>query len=323
MECFFRGINKRNCISLLRCEGVYKLAKKLGRSEKFAREYSRYILKLTVLHKLRDKYRDSKSKGFVSYFKKTIVKVLYYLCASVFKDTYRLEKPLNRIEFEIEMMEKENSNSNLMAYYEKVGEAYGLIFKNALFGTKTSVSTKKELDSLGNSLGTVVALRDSVIDLEDDIKKNNFNPFKEWEKEDINSFCGKNIELIRNKVEKIKEKDVEEYKGDNMGHNLKSVIASTISPAIMTIPSLTSTNLMQTNCCDSCTSFNNCCEGCVCPADTCLPTVILLGITALIITIVVLSTRKGRDCCGDCGGGGCPDCSGCDCDCDCSEGSCS
>ena len=313
MECFFKGINKRNCISLLRCEGVYKLAKQLGRSEKFAREYSRYILKLTVLHKLRDKYRDFESKGLISYLKKKIVKALYYICASVFKDTYRLEKPLNHIEFEVEMMERESSNFNLMTYYEKVGEAYGLIFKNTLFGAKTSVSTKKEIEALGNSFGTVVALRDSVIDLEDDIKKNNFNPFKKWEKENINSFCGKNIELIRNQVEKIKEKDVEESRRDNISHNLKSAIASTISPAIMTIPNLTSTNLMQTTTC------SQCCEGFVWPANVCIPTLIVLGITALIISIVVLSTRRGRQCCSECGGGDCPDCSGCG---DCS-GSCS
>ena len=314
MECIFKGINKRNCISLIRCEGVYKLAKKLGRSEKFAREYSRYILKLTVLHKLRDKYRDFKSKGLTSYFKKKIVKVLYYLCANVFKDTYQLEKPLNYIEFEIEMMEKAKSNFNPMVYYEKVGEAYGLIFKNALFGTNTN-STKKELESLGKSLGTVVALRDSVIDLEEDIKKNNFNPFKEWKKEDINSFCGKNIGLIRDKVEKVKEKDVGKYNGEKMGLNLKSVIASIISPAIMTIPSLTPANLMQTTPC------SYCCEGYICPSNVCLPTIMILGITVVIITIVVLSTKKGRDCCSNCGSGDCPDCRGCDCDC--GEGSCS
>jgi hypothetical protein len=199
-----------------------------------------------------------------------------------------------------------------MAYYEKVGEAYGLIFKNALVGTKKS-STIKELESLGKSLGTAIALRDSVIDLEQDIKENNFNPFKEWEKEDINSFCGKNIELLRDKVEEIKEKTVAECEG----HNLKSVVASTISPAIMTVPSLTSANLIQANCCDTTT----CCEGTVCPADICLPTVIILIVTVVIITIVVLSTKKGRDCCSGCGPGDCPDCSGCDCDCD--SGSCS
>lgn len=314
MECFFKGINKRNCVSHLRCEGVYKLAKRLGRSEKFARDYSRYILKLTVLHKLRDKYRDFDSKGLFSFIKKKLLKIFYYLCASIFKDNYQLEKPLNHIEFEIERMEKQNKIANPMAYYEKVGEAYGLIFKNALFGTKKIGISKKELESLGNSLGTVVALRDSVIDLEDDIKKNNFNPFKEWEKEAINSFCGKNIEIIKNKVEKIKEKDAENYQADLMGNNLKSVIASTISPAIMTIPTLTTANLMETTTC------SDCWEGYICSSDVCLPTITILGITALIITIVVLSTKKGRNCCASCGGGDCPDCSGCDCNCD---GSCS
>ena len=35
MECFFKTVNKKNCISFQRCEGIYKLALNLGGNKKF------------------------------------------------------------------------------------------------------------------------------------------------------------------------------------------------------------------------------------------------------------------------------------------------
>ena len=323
MECFFKKINKNNCFSFLRCEGIYNLTLKISGNKKFAHDYSKYILRLTILHKLRDKYRDIKSSGSRSFFKKKLIKIAYYLCSSIFRDTFHLENSLNRIESEIETMEKNKKLVDPMKYYEKVGEAYGLIFKNAALGANLSDSNKKELNYIGNMIGTSVAIRDSVIDLKDDTKNQNFNPFKGWEQDKINSFCKKNIEQIKLDFDSHTKINSQEASSSKL---LKSAIISTISPAILTVPNLPLANLMQTNdCCDLGTCCNSCCSSCEgcdcggCPVPVPVIILSLVFVSIIIIVIVILASRKGR---GGFGGGTC-DCSGCDCSgCDCSGCDC-
>lgn len=324
MECFFKRINKWNCVSALRCEGVYNLALKIGRNKKFAQDYSKNILGLTILHKLRDKYRDIKKKDFRSFFKKKLIKIAYYLCSIIFKDTFQLENSLNRIETKIEMMEKDSELSDPMKYYKQVGEAYGLIFKNATLGINLTDSDKKILKSIGNIIGTSVALRDSLIDLEDDIKNQNFNPFKGWKQDEINSFSKKQMERLKSDFEShttIRSQDKPASK------ILKSAVISAISPAILTVPNLPLANLMQgDDCCDACTTCGSCCQSCDnCECGGCpvpFPVIMVFVIIAIIVIILlsVLCAVSGRR---TGGGGGSCDCSGCDCSgCDCSGCDC-
>ncbi|MFX0075148.1 MAG: DUF5685 family protein [Candidatus Hermodarchaeota archaeon] len=324
MECFFKGINKWNCVSALRCDGIYNLALKIGRNKKFAQDYSKNILGLTILHKLRDKYRDIKSKSFRSFIKKKLIKIAYYMCSIIFKDTFHLENSLNRIESKIEEMEKDSDLSDPMNYYKKVGEAYGLIFQNATLGANVSDSDKKVLKSIGNTIGASVALRDSVIDLEDDLKKQNFNPFKGWKQDEIISFCTKQMERLKSDFEahtKIMSQDKSPRK------ILKSAVISAISPAILTVPKTPLANLMQGDgCCDACSDCGACCTSCEnCDCGGCpvpFPVIIVFVVIAIIIIILlsVLCAVSGRR---RGGGGGSCDCSGCDCSgCDCSGCDC-
>lgn len=290
MECFFKKINKWNCISALRCEGIFNLALKIGRNKKFTQDYSRNILGLTLLHKLRDKHRDINSKGFGSFIKRKLIRIVYYFCTIIFKDTFHLENSLNRIESKIEMMEKDSDLSDPMEYYKQVGEAYGLIFRNATLGANLSDSDKKILKSIGNIIGTSVALRDSLIDLEDDIKKQNFNPFKGWNQDKIKLFSTKQIECLKSDFEahtNIKSQDKPSSK------ILKSAIISAISPAILTVPNLPLTNLMQGDtCCDPCFDCGACCPGCEnCECGGCpVPFPLIIGFVIILIVLIILAS---------------------------------
>lgn len=342
MECFFKTVNKKNCISFQRCEGIYKLALNLGGNEKFAQNYSKYILRLTILHKLRDKSRDTNSKNIFSFIKKKILKVFYNLFSKIFYDTYKLENLLSQIESQIELLEEKKEISNPMVYFNKVGEGYGLIFKYAAVGARAKKIVEKKLEDLGKLIGALVALRDSIIDLEKDIKKGNFNPFKRWEKDEILLFYRTNVKQIKYKIENLTEFELNEsvplQKERYEFSTLRKIVTATISPAIMVVPNLPSATVLQTEgCCDSCSTScsdscsNSCsdccssnCEGFTCDSGMILPIVACLSISCVCLCIlgIILGRRKknkGGSGGGGCGGGGGCDCSGCDCSgCDCS-----
>lgn len=317
MECFFGKINKKNCLNFLRCEGIYQLTLKLGGNKRFAHQYAKYILRLTILHKLRDKCRDFNSHGIISSFKKKILRVIYYIYSNIFKDVFNLEASLTKVELEIELMEKKEELSDPMVYFKKVGSAYGLIFKNAARGNTLNQATKEKLASFGTLMGTLVALRDSIIDLEEDIKKGNFNPFKAWNKQEIQAFSEAQVKKITYEVEMLTSSPIETTSKIKGKEPLPLIFASIISPVILTLPIKSPASLMQGDCRTQCCTYM--CESSSCCIftwgnDMCPPPIPFIILSVFIITnligLCVYLNREGHGC--DCSG---CDCSGCDCDC--------
>lgn len=258
---------------------------------------------------------------FFSSFKKKILRVIYYICSNIFKDEFNLEASLTQIESEIELMEEKEELTDPMTYFEKVGSAYGLIFKNAARGNTLNQITKQKLASFGTLIGTLVALRDSIIDLEEDIKKGNFNPFKGWNKQEIQTFSEAQVNKIKYEVEKLTSSSLETTSRIKGKDPLPLIFTSIISPIILTLPTKSPASLMQGDCREQCCSYmcedcsSNCCIF-TCGTEQCPPPIPFIILSVFIIANLIglcVYLNKKSDC--DCGG---CDCSGCDCGgCDC------
>ncbi|MBD3194055.1 MAG: hypothetical protein GF317_03305 [Candidatus Lokiarchaeota archaeon] len=279
MDCFFKNINRVRCNSFLRCEGIYKVCKEMGTSEEFANSYSKYILKLSVLHKLRDKQRDYQIKGIFSRFKHFLLKSIYILYRRSFRDTYHLERYLDKTESSIEKLEKEPDLSDPMIYFKKSGEAYGLIFKYASLNAKNQSNETSDYRKFGNLIGTLVSLNDSIKDLKKDRKNGQFNPFKYWKRKEINLFYKQNISQIK---EELRELTIKKKIDNNLkinplkmeNNNIATMLKTSISASLLAVPFYPALINPRSGFTDACTQFmsENWC--CVCGV---ISVIIILG----------------------------------------------
>lgn len=307
MDCFFNNIDKRNCRYFLRCEGIYRICKKLGTTQKFAQDYSKYILRVSILHKLRDKNRDIRIKGIFSRVKGFFIKILYSLYRKSFQDTFNLEKRLSKIEQKIEFLEKRSNIADPMEYFELSGEAYGLIYKYAALHAQVDEDELQKYWILGKLIGTMVSLRDSVKDLRKDLEKDNFNPFRGWELKEIEIFFNENVNQIKDEIKQLTNKQDIIYNisldhANQRNSRIAPIIKSSISASFLTFPLYPSSTDGTT--CGCVGDMQNACAQWMAENICCV-----CGIIAIVIIVVVICVAATG---ADCGG-----CDGCDCDCDC------
>lgn len=293
MECAFLGINTYKCILKRRCEGIYRLVLELGGDKKFAKNYSRYVWIRSTLHILRDKVRDpSRSKNTI---KKLILTFILKIFNSINKNTYGLEQKLQKIEAEIIELENEQINLDPRVYFDKVGEGYSLMLHGAAIGSRAKRIKREQIRQLGIYMGSLVALKDSISDLEDDRKTGSYNPFKNWKNKDIQEFY---LEYGGNLINKIKNNVFYIHKPVNFGNNgILRKRSATMSIANFAVASI------------SCGPCSNACSDCqTSPAAGQFQTLALIGAGIFFAAcfIPLCFSSRYRHCFADnCGGSNC------------------
>jgi len=196
MECPFNGLKEKKCFG--KCDGIYQMTKNLGASDDFALNYSKYAWKRQMKNKVSDASDDPET-SLKGYFKKAISRIANPLANIITGDTYGLEYQISSIERKVNTMES-SGVVDPMAYFKKVGEGYGVILKYAGVGSHAPIEMVKKLEGLGNYLGTLISLRDSIIDLRKDKLSGAFNPFKSFNKPEIIEFYKENAKELCNKI---------------------------------------------------------------------------------------------------------------------------
>ncbi|MHA1435890.1 MAG: hypothetical protein ACTSO7_18785, partial [Candidatus Heimdallarchaeota archaeon] len=176
-----------NCTLHQRCEGIYQIMLNLGAGKKDANSFSKYVWRRSFVNKFKDTINDS-SSSFGGNIIKAIAKLAVTISKPLVKDVYDLENNLSKIENQIFSWEKKNESIKPKTYFTKSGEGYGLMFKKAALLSNCSDQIVSEMNVLGQNLGILVTMRDSIQDKEMDKKYDNYNPFLSWSKNDIISY---------------------------------------------------------------------------------------------------------------------------------------
>ncbi|MCP4761127.1 MAG: hypothetical protein GY870_05045 [archaeon] len=90
MECAFKDLENRNCFSRQRCEGIYQLVLEIGGKKEFAKKYSKYVLRRTLLNKIIDKKFDP-NHGIEGFFTKLLIKLVEPISRIVCEDIFGIE----------------------------------------------------------------------------------------------------------------------------------------------------------------------------------------------------------------------------------------
>ncbi len=222
MECLFIGVKTQNCSLHQRCEGIYQIMKNLGASKQESNTYSKYVWRRYFYNKLNDIVQDSTS-DFFSIAIKAVAKVIVSIAKPLIRDPFGIEQQLNKIEEQIYFWENSDEFVEPIAYFKRSGDGYGLVFKVAARICDCNPNIAKEMTILGQNLGTLITMRDSIQDIDFDRKTGNFNPFITWKKSKIIAYykthrfdlTKKIIDALKTNVErsKIKTKTTDVYHG--------------------------------------------------------------------------------------------------------------
>ena len=190
MECLFIGVKKLNCSIHQRCEGIYQLMLELGANKKESNNYSKYVWRRYFYNKLNDITHDPIVSAFDKILNQT-AKTLSYLSRPFIRDSFGLELKIASIESQLLKLEKSFPKSDLYAYFSNCGEAYGLVFRKASEISQSKSHICDAMYILGQRIGMLIAIRDSIQDLELDKQKGSYNPFRDWNKTDVIDYYNK------------------------------------------------------------------------------------------------------------------------------------
>ncbi len=187
MECMFHQLDPKNCLIQQRCEGIYQIMLEFGTSFQFAKDFSRYSWRRSLLSKFEDK-KDDPVHTFSGLLNKALAKIFFPIFKIWNRDIFRIETLIRREEEVVRVIEQTHDFLDPMEYFEAVGKGYGIFFKYAAHFAQCSSKKIQNFEQLGQDIGCFVALRDSYIDLNRDRKNHAFNPFLEWESPDIRHY---------------------------------------------------------------------------------------------------------------------------------------
>ncbi|MHA1442926.1 MAG: DUF5685 family protein [Candidatus Heimdallarchaeota archaeon] len=300
MECLFIGVKKINCTLHQRCEGILQIMLNLGADKKDASSFSKYVWRRSFVNKFKDTLHDS-SSSFSGYITKAIAKLAINISKPLVKDVFGIEEGLSKIEDQIFSWEKKNESIKPMTYFTKSGEGYGLMFKKAAMLSNCNDELVSEMNILGQNLGALITMRDSIQDKEMDKKYDNYNPFVDWTKNDmINYYQNYRKELAKNIIDMISDNNeiIVKKKTTNVFRDLSVFSIATTSPyglcknkiqtltqdkssmnlpimSYMVEPQGMDDDECRVNCCaptcgELCHIPNNPCGGCCNCCDTCV-----------------------------------------------------
>ncbi|MHA1211737.1 MAG: DUF5685 family protein [Candidatus Heimdallarchaeota archaeon] len=207
MECLFLGVKTINCSLYQRCEGIYQIMLNLGAKKQEANIYSKYIWRRNFYNKLNDVVNDSASglKGITS---KILAKILIPVSKPLIRDSYGIEKKLSAIEKQLLLCEKSSNSIEPITYFSKSGEGYALAFQGAALLSKSDPEINLKMNLLGQYLGTLITMRDSIQDLERDRVSGSYNPFIGWDKKQILSYYHKQWKVLKEQINQIIKFDI-------------------------------------------------------------------------------------------------------------------
>ncbi|HUT82478.1 MAG TPA: DUF5685 family protein, partial [Candidatus Bathyarchaeia archaeon] len=199
MECIYIGVDKRQCLFHQRCEGIYQLTKFLNMKNREANLFSKYVFKRYYYNKLLDWSQDP-TIGIVGYSFKNLGKILKVFSKPFIRDKYRLESNLARIEDELAGWKNTKKMVDPLPYFKKCGEAYGLILKKAVLLSKNNSTTCQQMELLGQNIGMIITMRDSIQDLKRDRATGSYNPFLYWKESDIINYYNDQSRVLRKDI---------------------------------------------------------------------------------------------------------------------------
>ena len=233
MECLFIGVKTLNCSLHQKCEGIYQIIKNLGASKKEANTFSKYVWRRYFYNKLNDIIQDSTS-GFTDMVTKSVAKVIVSIAKPLIRDPFGIEQQLNNIEQQIHFWENSDEFVEPITYFRRSGDGYGLVFNAAATICDCNQNIATEMKILGQNLGTLITMRDSIQDIELDRKTGNFNPFITWKKSEmINYYQTHRFDLTKTISEVLKinaEKNNGNNKTSEVYHGLSLFAQASVNP---------------------------------------------------------------------------------------------
>jgi hypothetical protein len=209
MECIFRGLKTNVCLSGQKCIGIEQLVSDLGGSELYAKGFGKYAYRVSLLNKIQDlvyetkqKSQESKNRG-LNHFKLNFLSTLSKSVSVFIGDPYQIREPYLKIEQRVFLKELEPVPQNPMEYFAIVGEGYGFFFYYATLGSTKSLALAKLAREYGTTIGTLVALRDAVIDYYRDIKFGKYNPLKHLSPKKVMAYYSKQVVIIKTQTQAI------------------------------------------------------------------------------------------------------------------------
>jgi len=233
MECLFLGVKTLNCSLYQRCEGIYQIMINLKASKKEANDFSKYVWRRYFYNKLKDLNHDS-TTGFKEIAIKTLAKIITSISKPIFRDPYGIEAQITNIEKQLFFWENANEFIEPMTYFRRSGEGYGLVFEKAAIISNCNLKIAEEMCLLGQNLGTLITMRDSIQDLELDKKTGNFNPFLTWNNSEMimyyHNYRRDLIKEISKLLKSSTKKNYENNKTSNIFHGISIFTQATINP---------------------------------------------------------------------------------------------
>lgn len=199
MECIYIGVDKRQCFLHFRCEGIYQLMRYLDVKNHKANLYSKYVFKRYYYNKLIDRARDP-TIGVTGFAVKNIAKIFKVFSKPFIQDNYGIETKISSIEKELNTWKNSREITDPFPYFKKCGEAYGLILKKAALLSKKDERTIKQMEILGQNIGGIITMRDSIQDLKRDRITRGYNPFFYWNETNIISYYNNHSRILRKDI---------------------------------------------------------------------------------------------------------------------------
>lgn len=200
----FYQLDHKNCFIKQRCDGIYQIMKEFGQDPHYAQEFARYTWRRSLLNKLADKRTDP-ARTFGALLNKALSNLLYPLFKVWNHDVFWIDTQIQIYEDQIREMEKEQNPKDPMVYFETVGKGYGVFFKYAAFYAKTPKVMISTFHQLGFHLGTLIALRDSYMDLARDRLNGAYNPFLSWEPSKIRAYYISHKKRLTQEITALRE----------------------------------------------------------------------------------------------------------------------
>ncbi len=191
-----------------------------------ANSFSKYVYRRYIYNKLIDRSQDPAS-GVIGYTIKIMAKILKKIAKPFVRDIFGIESKIALIEDELSAWENTNSKIDPLQYFKKSGDGYGLILKKAALLSQKSSHICNKMDKLGQNIGMIITIRDSIQDLERDRITGSYNPFFYWKKSDMMNYYEKNSKTIRkNILLSAQKRDIEKLsktKSRNKYHLFKGI----------------------------------------------------------------------------------------------------
>lgn len=178
-----------------------------------ANSYSKYVYRRYIYNKLIDRSQDPAS-GIIGYTIKNMAKIFKIILKPFVQDNFGIESNIALIEDELNAWKNTNSKINPLPYFKKSGDGYGLILKKAALLCQKDSHTCNQMEKLGQNIGMIITIRDSIQDLDRDRITGSFNPFFFWKKSDMINYYKRDSRVIRknillslqkNNIEKLSE----------------------------------------------------------------------------------------------------------------------